>query len=78
VCTALIRRVSRFSPDDADAYVFAGAIVDCSKTEITRGGKKIVVTPKEFKTLEFLAKNLQRVFSRDELLDKVLGIRELP
>jgi DNA-binding response OmpR family regulator len=48
--------VSRFSPDDADVYVFAGAIVNCSKTETTRGGKKIVVTPKEFKTFRVLGK----------------------
>jgi DNA-binding response OmpR family regulator len=31
-----------------------------SKTEITRGGEKITVTRKEFKTLEFLTKNAQR------------------
>jgi DNA-binding response OmpR family regulator len=28
-----------------------------SKTEITRGGEKITVTRKEFKTLEFLTEN---------------------
>jgi hypothetical protein len=35
-------------------------MVDFSKTEITRGGEKITVTRKEFKTLEFLTKNAQR------------------
>jgi two-component system, OmpR family, alkaline phosphatase synthesis response regulator PhoP len=47
--------------------------VDFSKTEITRTGEKIVLTPKGFKALEFLTKNSQRVISRDELLNKVWG-----
>ena len=50
-------------------------VEDFSKTEITRGGEKIMVTRKEFKTVEFLTKNAQRVISRDELLDKVWGNR---
>jgi DNA-binding response OmpR family regulator len=53
-------------------------MVDFSKTEITRGGEKITVTPKEFKTLKFLAKNAHRVISRDELLDKVWGYENYP
>jgi DNA-binding response OmpR family regulator len=53
-------------------------IVDFPKTQITRGGEKITVTPKEFKTLEFLAKNAQRVISRDELLNEVWGYQNYP
>jgi two-component system alkaline phosphatase synthesis response regulator PhoP len=53
-------------------------IVDFSRTEITRAGEKIIVTPKEFKTLEFLTKNAQRVISRDELLHKVWGYESYP
>jgi DNA-binding response OmpR family regulator len=59
-------------------YVFADVTVDSSKTEITRAGEKIPVTRKEFKTLEFLTKNAQRVISRDELLDKVWGYESYP
>ena len=59
-------------------YVFADVMVDFSKTEITRGGEKILVTPKEFKTLAFLTKNAERVISRDELLDKVWGYENYP
>jgi DNA-binding response OmpR family regulator len=73
---ALIRRASYFTP--GDVYVFEDVTVDFSKTEITRGSEKIMVTPKEFKTLEFLAKNAQRVISRDELLDKVWGYQSYP
>ncbi len=53
-------------------------IVDFSKTEITRGGEKIMVTPKEFKTLEFLTKNAERVISRNELLNEVWGYQNYP
>ena len=75
---ALMRRASRFGPEEPDAYVFADVMVDFFKTEITRGGEKITVTPKEFKTLEFLTKNAQRVISREELLDKVWGYEHYP
>ena len=75
---ALMRRASRRSPDDADIYVFADVMVDFYKTEITRGGETVAVTPKEFKTLEFLAKNAQRVISRDELLNEVWGYQNYP
>jgi DNA-binding response OmpR family regulator len=75
---ALIRRASRFSPEGADVYIFADVIVDFYKTEITRGGETIAVTRKEFKTLEFLAKNAQRVISRDELLNEVWGYQCCP
>jgi DNA-binding response OmpR family regulator len=73
-----MRRASRVSPEEADVYVFADVMVDFSGAEITRGGEKIAVTPKEFKTLEFLTKNAQRVISRDERLDKVWGYENYP
>jgi DNA-binding response OmpR family regulator len=73
---ALIRRSSRVSPENL--YVFEDVMVDFSKMEITRGGEKIAVTAKEFKTLEFLTKNAERTISRDELLDKVWGYQDYP
>jgi len=75
---ALTRRASRFSPEDTDVHVFADVVVDFFKTEITRGGEKITVTRKEFKTLEFLTKNAQRVISREELLNEVWGYQNYP
>ena len=75
---ALIRRASRFSPEGPEVYFFADVMVDFYKTEITRGGEKIAVTPKEFKTLEFFTKNAERTISRDELLDEVWGYENYP
>lgn len=73
---ALIRRASRVSVEDV--YMFGDVTVDFLKAEITRGGEKVIVTAKEFKTLEFLTRNAQRVISRDELLDKVWGYQDYP
>ena len=73
---ALRRRASRVSPESR--YVFEDVVVDFSTMEITRCGEKITVTPKEFKTLEFLTKNAERVVSRDELLDTVWGYENYP
>jgi DNA-binding response OmpR family regulator len=73
---ALMRRASRATRDGV--YIFADVMVDSSKSEITRGGQQVLVTPKEFKTLEFLTKNAQRVISRDELLDKDWGYQNYP
>ena len=75
---ALIRRAARSSPENADVYFFANVMVDFSKTEITRGGEKIMFTLKEFKMLEFLTKNAERVISREELLKEVWGYRYCP
>ena len=47
-------RASRVSPETL--YFFGDVIVDFFKTEITRCSEKIMVTTKEFKTLEFLTK----------------------
>jgi DNA-binding response OmpR family regulator len=73
---ALMRRASRVSPESS--FLFEDVIVDFSGMEITRGGEKILVTPKEFKTLEFFTKNAERVISRDELLNDVWGYQSYP
>jgi DNA-binding response OmpR family regulator len=75
---ALIRRAARVSPEDSDVYIFADVTVDFFKTEITRCGEKVMFTLKEFKMLEFLTKNAERVISRDELLKEVWGYQCCP
>jgi DNA-binding response OmpR family regulator len=73
---AIVRRTSRVSPEHL--CVFEDVMVDFAKAEVTRCGEKITVTVKEFKTLEFLTKNAERVISRDELLNKVWGYQNYP
>jgi DNA-binding response OmpR family regulator len=59
-------------------YVFENVVADFSKMEITRGGDKVLLTPKEFKMLEFMMKHNQQAISRDELLTEVWGYQNYP
>lgn len=68
---ALLRRVARPRPEMF--YAFDEIKVDFSRMHVTRGGEKVPLTTMEFKTLEFMTRNADRVLSRDELLYKVWG-----
>lgn len=46
-------------------------LIDLNKYEVTKNGKKIELTLREFELLEFLARSPGEVFSREELLEKV-------
>ncbi|MPN00895.1 Transcriptional regulatory protein WalR [bioreactor metagenome] len=52
---------------------FSELIIDLDLVEARRSGKKLDLTLREFELLKFLAQNSGRVFSRDELLQKVWG-----
>jgi DNA-binding response OmpR family regulator len=73
---AIMRRTTRGNRENS--FAFADVIVDFFKTEVIRGGKEIPVTKKEFKILEFLTRNAERVISRDELLNEVWGYQCYP
>lgn len=44
-----------------------------SRYEVVMGGRKLELTPKEYELLKMLATNLGKVFSREQLLEKVWG-----
>ncbi|ULL14078.1 DNA-binding response regulator [Paenibacillus sp. H1-7] len=48
-------------------------VIDCSQHEIYKRGTQINVTPNEYKLLLVLARHPGRYFSREELVEKVLG-----
>jgi len=51
-----------------------GALVlDSQRHEVTRDGRKITITPTEFKLLLTLASAPNRTFTRDELVSRALG-----
>jgi two-component system OmpR family response regulator len=69
---AMLRRVEMQVP--ATGTLKLGDIeIDISRHAITRGGKILSLTPKEFDLLAFLARNKGLVFSRDQLLEKIWG-----
>ncbi len=51
----------------------ADLTVDVSRHRVTRGGKEIELTGREFSLLQFFIENKTIVLSRDQLLEKVWG-----
>lgn len=68
---ALLRRSGKVSENKK---LRAGDIVlDLETRQVTRGGKKIDLTPTEFGLLELFMRHPHRVFTRETLLNRVLG-----
>ena len=67
--------VTEVTQDEDLENITAGNIfIDQRRHQVTVDGEQIELTFKEYELLSFLAKNRGRVYSRDELLDKVWGI----
>jgi len=61
-------------PTDSDDMIKLGdLVIDVSKYEVLLSGSKVELTFKEYELLKFLASNKGRVYSRDQLLDKIWG-----
>ena len=73
---ALLRRSGRSTSDSASDKITAGGgiTVNTSLREVSRDGRPIELTLKEYELLLYLLKNRARVVSREELLTKVWGI----
>ncbi|MES2388487.1 MAG: response regulator transcription factor [Bacteroidota bacterium] len=75
---ALLSRISAFfrrmTPEaDTDRLTFPNLIIDRTSFTVTVNGQQAVLPKKEFELLSFLARNPNRVFSRDELLQNIWG-----
>lgn len=73
---AALRHTSR--TPNVTLVSFDGISVDFKKMEVQRDGKVVVLTAQEFKTLQFLVQNADRVIGRDELLNEVWGYQNYP
>ncbi len=60
--------------DELENIIAGNIVIDQSRHEVKVHGEPIELTYKEYELLSFLAKHRGRVYSRDELLDKVWGI----
>ena len=58
---------------DSEMVRFENIEISLQKYELKLRGKSIDIPPKELELLYFLAANAPRVFTRDQLLDKVWG-----
>ncbi len=71
---AVLRRYNAQSRGIDDEVVkFDNMEISLQKYELKLSGKAIDIPPKELELLYFLASNSNRVFTRDQLLDKVWG-----
>jgi DNA-binding response OmpR family regulator len=77
---ARVRAALRHTSRTATVKVvsFDGISIDFNKMEVLRDGKVVVLTAQEFKTLQFLVQNPDRVIGRDELLNEVWGYQNYP
>ena len=71
---AVLRRSSAHdSQNDPDVLKFDNIEISLDKYELKLRGKPVDIPPKELELLHFLALNYNRVFTRNQLLDKVWG-----
>ena len=71
---AVLRRSSqRDMAGDEEVIKFDNIEISKQKYELKLNGKSVDIPPKELELLYFLASNYNRVFTRDQLLDKVWG-----
>ncbi|SHJ92758.1 DNA-binding response regulator, OmpR family, contains REC and winged-helix (wHTH) domain [Clostridium cavendishii DSM 21758] len=71
---ALFRRVLAKN-DESNLYFDDGnLVIDYNKRLVKLKGEEISFTPNEFNILYFLVKNKGNVFSREKLIDEVLGM----
>ena len=74
---AVLRRTGSHGSAEEEAreqeLCFPGLRINQSTYEVYLFDKKIEMPPKEFELLYFLAKNTNKVFTRDQLLDEIWG-----
>ena len=72
---AVLRRSSNSTNNTSavDLFEYRSLSVNINSRKVTISGKNIEMTPKEFDLLSFFVKNRDRVFTREQLLDKVWG-----
>ena len=71
---AVLRRCQTHSSKNDDEVIrFENIEISLQKYELKLHGRSIDIPPKELELLYFLASNYNRVFTRDQLLDKVWG-----
>lgn len=71
---ALLRRSSNTKVEEHTVYVIDDLTITPAELKVTRAGKEIVLTPKEYKLLELLASAEGRTVSKQTIATKVWDI----
>ena len=73
-CRALLRRHQQFQPThSAPTLQFQDVTIYPQECRVTVRGEGVNFSPKEFKLLELFLRHPKRVWSRDQLLEKIWG-----
>lgn len=70
---ALVRRGQGFDGGDAGSATLrvGDLVVDMPRHQVLRAGREIVLTPQEYRLLEILASNANRVMTRQQLQERI-------
>jgi DNA-binding response OmpR family regulator len=68
----VLRRLGPQSPRE-ERLTTGDLVIDAAAREVTKAGRAVQLTAKEFDLLRFLAAHPRRVFSRDQLMSRVWG-----
>ena len=73
---ALLRRSS--AAPTPDGFRFGDVTIDFRRAEVTRGGRPVELSAREFKLLRYFVEHRGAAISRDELLNEVWGYNAMP
>jgi len=73
-----LRRASAASGAAATRYEFGDIVVDFRKAEVTRAGRALDLSAREFLLLKYFIEHREAKITRDELLNEVWGYHSMP
>ena len=73
VKAVLRRSENKSGEEDKNLLKFDGLEINLSNYSVSYNGKSLEFPPKEFELLSFLAQHPNRVFTREQLLDRIWG-----
>jgi two-component system OmpR family response regulator len=69
----ILRRARAAPVEDAQALAFDGLHIDLARRQVQRLGQRVELTGTEFELLVLLAREPQKVFDRDQILNRLRG-----
>ncbi len=73
-----LRRATAVSASSATQYRFGDILVDFRKVEVTRQGRPLELSAREFLLLKYLIEHREATLGREELLNEVWGYHSMP
>jgi len=69
--SARLRVLTRRAKQTSNRFTIADLAVDCDSRRVTRAGREIALTSREFALLEYMIRNKGRVLSRSQIMEHV-------